>query len=375
MEQSPDERIRITYLLTLAEGEMPEARARAVALEQTVELPDGCYPRRIEEQVVGRLEALEQRGPGRWQAILSFAAALAGDGVPQLLNLVFGNVSFQRGVLVTGLELPSGVLRRFPGPRYGIAGIRAGCGGIRGRPLLCSAAKPQGLSPVELAELCGALAKGGIDIVKDDHGVTDQAAAPFRERVERCQGAVLEANAATGGSTLYFPHVTAPLGGLEERVTIARAAGCRGVLISPFLVGLDTIRWLAESTELMVLVHPTFSGTLLRGDHGIAPAVLFGRLVRPLGADAVIYVSAGGRFPISEQDCEAINTSLREPLDHVRPAFPVAGGGVDVERVPHWIDRYGVDTMFLVGSSLYAQADLETASRRLVEAVREHCDV
>jgi hypothetical protein len=42
---------------------------------------------------------------------------------------------------------------------------------------------------------------------------------------------------------------------------------------------------------------------------------------------------------------------------------------MDVDRASYWTERYGVDTMFLIGSSLYAQDDLEVASRRLVDAV------
>ena len=37
------------------------------------------------------------------------------------------------------------------------------------------------------------------------------------------------------------------------------------------------------------------------------------------------------------------------------------GGGIDVRRVPHWIDRYGNERIFLVGGSLYAQPDLARA--------------
>jgi hypothetical protein len=50
--------------------------------------------------------------------------------------------------------------------------------------------------------------------------------------------------------------------------------------------------------------------------------------------------------------------------------MPVAGGGVDIESVGGWIDRYGTDLMFLIGSSLYAQPDLEAATRDLARALR-----
>ena len=53
--------------------------------------------------------------------------------------------------------------------------------------------------------------------------------------------------------------------------------------------------------------------------------------------------------------CEAINRNLRQPLGTLRPSFPTPAGGIDVERMPDWIKRYGTDTIFLIGSSLYAR--------------------
>ena len=82
----------------------------------------------------------------------------------------------------------------------------------------------------------------------------------------------------------------------------------------------------------------------------------------------------GGRFPWGPEVCEAVNRNLREPLGSIRASFPVPAGGIDAARVPYWIEQYGLDTVFLIGSSLYQQPDLEQAARRLVEAVRRHGD-
>jgi ribulose-bisphosphate carboxylase large chain len=370
-----DDRILITYLLTPSPGERAEDRARAIALEQTVELPEGCYPQRIRDSIVGRVENVERAGGARWRVTISYPSSLAGTEAPQLLNLLFGNISMQQGIVVEDVDLPERVLAGYAGPRFGIDGVRVACGDVRGRPLLCSAAKPVGLTPEELAERCGALARGGADIVKDDHGVMNQEPAPFRERVARCQEAVLRANAGTGGHTLYFPNVAAPRSQLEERVAVAREAGCEGVLVSPFLMGLDVLPALAASSGLILLAHPTFSGALSQPGHGLTPSFLFGRLLRILGADAVIYVNAGGRFPVSVEECSRINQRLREPWSRIRPALPVAGGGVDAASVPSWIERYGSDIMFLVGSSLYATDDLEGATRALATTLERQASV
>jgi len=369
---SPSGRILATYELAAPSRQAALAKARDMTVEQTVEVPAECVPP-PGRPMVGTIERLERAGPVRWRVACSYHPAIVGDSVTQLFNLLFGNISMLSGMRLVDAQLPDALLSRLPGPAFGIEGLRRLCG-VEGRPLVCAAAKPIGLSSAALARICYQFAAGGADIVKDDHGLASQEAAPFAERVARCHDAVAEANQQTGGKALYVPHLSRGAGDLWEDLEYARARGCRGVLLSPMLVGLDTVRAVAARADVAILSHPSFAGTLLQRRHGIAPEVLFGLLFRVIGSDGVIYPNAGGRFPISLASCRAINDRLRSPLGRMLPAFPVAGGGVDAERVPYWIRQYGIDTMFLVGSSLYAQRDLRAATARLVDSIRRSSD-
>jgi ribulose-bisphosphate carboxylase large chain len=359
--------LRITYRLTCAPGEDPDAKARDVALEQTVELPRAAVPDDA-ARMIGAVERVEPLDVGRWRAVIAYPDEAAGQDIAQLLNLLFGGISMKSGILVTDLELSPAALAALPGPAFGIAGLRSLCGVAR-RPLLCTAIKPMGLSAAALAELAYRFARGGLDVLKDDHGVTSQPSAPFAERVARCQDAVARANAETGGRALYFPNVTGDAAGLERRLETARAAGCRGVLVSPLLQGLDAVRAMAGASGLAILSHPTLAGAFFQPDHGISAEVLFGKLYRLIGADGVVYPNPGGRFRWDAPSADALNAALRAPWGRIRPALPVPGGGMDAARVPAWAERYGPDTMFLVGSSLYAAGDVEGAARRLRDAV------
>jgi ribulose-bisphosphate carboxylase large chain len=361
--------LRVTYDLTCALGEDALAKAKDIALEQTAEMPAHTVPTDL--RIVGEVESVERLADQRWRAVITYRPEIVGEDLSQLLNLLFGNVSLKAGILVTDVDIPRAFLSWCPGPALGIAGLRSLCGTPR-RPLLCTSIKPMGLSAQRLADLVYRFARGGVDILKDDHGLTNQRTAPFKERVARCQEAVARANAETGGRGLYFPHVTAGPRALAERVAAARDAGCRGVMIHPMLAGLDAVRELAATSGLAILVHPTMTGAFFHPDHGIRPEVLLGRLYRLAGADGVIYPNTGGRFPWGEDTCRAINDRLRASWNGVRPAFPVAGGGVDAARVPEWTERYGMDTIFLVGSSLYAQGDVERAAARLMDVLRRY---
>jgi len=360
-------RIRTTFLLSGADGETPADTARFIAVEQTVEIPQDCFSEAIGEAIVGRIEEVGAATDGRARAVISYDPRIVGEELGQLVNLLFGNVSLKEGVQLVDISLPAEVLNRFPGPALGIPGLRELCG-VPERPLICAAVKPLGLSVEELARDCREFALGGADIIKDDHSLADQEMAPFRQRVERCMSAVAEANAETGGNTYYFPNLFGDPTALRQRVDLIQDLGCRGVMVAPMILGLGTVRWLADESGLAILGHPTFTGAFFGKHHGVVPEVLLGELFRIAGCDGVIYVNAGGRFGWSQETCDRVTERLRRPLGPVAPAFPIPAGGVNVRSVPKMLQRYGPDTMILIGGSLYQQKDLRHATADLVGA-------
>ena len=366
-----DPRLRVTYRLGNADATEAAEIAREIALEQTVELPEGTFDARIEREVVGRVESVQICDPSACQAVISFALDTVGDEIPQLISVLFGNISLKRSICIVDIDWPDRLLERFAGPSHGIDGLRALCRVDERRPLLCSALKPMGLPVRDLARRCHDFALGGIDLIKDDHGLADPPSAPFAERVRRCQEAISLAHARSGARGLYFPNVTGRISELEQRVELAVDAGCKGVLISPLVVGPDSVRWIVERFGVAVLAHPALSGAYFHPDHGIRAEVLLGEIFRIAGSDGVIYPNCGGRFPLTQSTCRAINDRLRRPLGRLRPSFPVPAGGIDVEHVPHWVREYGSETIFLIGGSLYARGDLVRASADLLRAVRQ----
>jgi ribulose-bisphosphate carboxylase large chain len=211
-----------------------------------------------------------------------------------------------------------------------------------------------------------------VDLIKDDHGLADQPFCPFEQRVERCAAAVARANRETGGHTLYLPNATADAHLLRRRARFARQAGAGGLLLAPGLVGLDAMRRLAgdPGLGLPIIAHPALLGSLLvHPDSGWSHRVLLGQLMRLCGADAVIFPHHGGRFPFSEQDCRELAAGLSEPMGHLRPAFPVPAGGINLRRVPRVVAFYGPDLILLIGGDLHRGGDLVQSCRRFRELV------
>lgn len=360
------ERFLVVYRLR---GDEVTARATAaeIGVEQTIEFPLGLAPPGgIRNHIVGQVTELRRDGPDHWLATLSYAVESSGFELTQLLNVIFGNFSLKPNVRVEHLELPVGLLAHFRGPRFGRDGWR-GATGVPGRPLLATALKPMGLPPTALADLAYRLALGGIDLIKDDHGLADQPFAPFSERVARCVAAVDRANRETGERCLYLPNVTAPGDQAGRLARAARQAGAGGLLISPGLTGLGVMQHIAddEAVDLPLMAHPAFQGSfVVHPDHGIAHGVVFGQIARLAGADASIFPNFGGRFSFSRDECLSIATACAAPLGELRPILPAPGGGMSLERVPDMLDVYGRDVIFLIGGGLHQRGpDLQANGR------------
>jgi S-methyl-5-thioribulose 1-phosphate isomerase len=348
-----DSMLHVSYLVRAPADEVA-ARAEALLLEQTVELPRDAAERDrwVAEHILGCVEQIQPLGGDLHRVTIAQPLAATAADPAQLLNVLFGNSSLQPDLVLEDVRLPEAAFGWLPGPRAGIAGLRA-LTGVTGRPLLATALKPMGLGPKQLAALCGTFARAGIDVVKDDHGLADHPFCPFEARVEACLEAVEAAARETGRRTLYAPNLIGTPDRVRQQLAFARQAGARAVLLSPMLLGLPLLHELASDPGgLPMLAHPALGGVLRA-----AEPVLFGKLFRWLGADAVIFPHAGGRFSYSPETCRALAGALREPHARVRTAFPVPAGGIQADRVAELLEFYGPDCILLIGGSLYQAGD------------------
>ncbi len=348
------ERFSVLYRLF---GDEQEARVMAenICIEQTVEFPADEVPEGIiRDHVFGRIEVFERVDRESFKAVISYAVEIAAGELTQLLNVIFGNSSIKPGIRVEHLEFPESLLAKFKGPRFGREGLRRLLN-VPKRPLLATAVKPMGLSCAELAELAYQFALGGMDIIKDDHGLTDQRCSPFAERVKRCSEAVHRANRETGGSSVYVANITAAGSEVKKRAGMARKAGAGGLMAAPGLIGFDLMRELAEDDgiSLPIMTHPSLQGSFVTGRNGMSHGVIFGQLARLAGADATIFPNFGGRFSFSRDECIDIVEGTRYPMGQLKPIFPAPGGGMSLDRVPEMLETYGQDLIFLIGGGLF----------------------
>ncbi|HTS21071.1 MAG TPA: RuBisCO large subunit C-terminal-like domain-containing protein [Casimicrobiaceae bacterium] len=340
-------RVAVTYRVRSAPADV-SAVAQAIAFEQSVELPPSAvHDPEIAAHIAGRVAGWRRRDDHHFDVDIELAVATMGGDVAQTVNMLFGNSSLQDHVELVDVRFPHECLTMLPGPRYGLSGLRTLLG-APDRPLTCAALKPQGLPVERLAALCETLARAGIDVIKDDHGLADQAYSPFADRVRACLRAIDRARAGSAHRAVYAPSIVGSPRRAAAQIRLAQEAGAQALLLAPSLLGLPAFAELVrEDIKVPVIAHPSFGGATR-----IAHPLLIGTLYRALGADAVIFPHASGRFAPPPSACRELAERARAPLGSLAPALPVPAGGLQLDTLDDVIAFYGHDVMLLVGGSL-----------------------
>lgn len=353
----------ITYYITGNSLAQAEDKARKLCIEQTVEMPVEAVPQRIQTGNLSKIHSITGIDENLFKLIVKCPLPSAGTEISQFINIIYGNISLTPGIKLMNIDWAS-LTDIVQGPNFGIDGIRENLN-IYGRALSCTALKPIGLTTNELADLCYKFALSGIDIIKDDHGLSNQQSSPFKERVEACCRAVDRASQKTGKKSVYYPNITSDSDEVFRRFEFVRDQGAGGVLIAPQITGLTMMHAVARLKELPVMAHPSFTGSyVINPESGIDTGFYYGSLWRALGADSIIFTNAQGRFNFTEEEVRSIAHHARDESQPFKTSFPTPGGGIDRNSVRKWLDFYGIDTLFLIGGSLYIHPEgLQTAAR------------
>lgn len=359
-------RLEATYLVR-CDARSIEERARAIAVEQSVEMPVSAIADDfVRSQIVGRVEVITEKDQ-LFEVRISLSAETVGDDPGQLINMLFGNTSLHEDVVLSDVSLPKELIENFGGPRHGLHELRRRVG-APARALTCSPLKPQGLPPAQLGELAKDFARAGIDYIKDDHGLADQAYSPFARRLEAvilALGSVQRQSRAAR----YVPSLSGDLDAMRAQIALAKDAGVDIVMVAPMIAGLSNFhRLVRENPTVAFVAHPTMAGA-----GRISPPLLLGKLFRILGADAVIFPNYGGRFGYSPDTCRALAHAALDRRDGLRPAVPVPAGGMTTDRVVEMLDFYGADVMLLIGGALLeAREHLREATSAFVTEVHRY---
>jgi 2,3-diketo-5-methylthiopentyl-1-phosphate enolase len=361
-------------------------KAHGIAVGLTVgswtELPEAAKERMLKHlgQVVS-VDVHEPEGaaPGERYADITIAYPDANfsKDLPALLVTAFGKLSMDGKIKLLDLEPSADFLSAFPGPKFGVQGIRDLLG-VYDRPLVMSIFKSViGHDLDNLREQFLQQALGGVDLIKDDEILFENPLTPLEKRVETCMSAAYEAEQTTGQKLLYFTNLTGSTFQLKANAKRAIAAGANGLLFNVLAYGFDALAELAADPDINVPIaaHPAMAGALYPSlHHGISAPLLLGKLMRIAGADLSLFPSPYGSVVMPKEENLAVMEALLTPSLPLKTVFPVPSAGIHPGLVPLIMGDFGPDVVVNAGGGVHGHPGGSAAGgrafRQAVDAVK-----
>lgn len=281
--------------------------------------------------------------------------------LPNLLSSVAGNIFGMSAISklkLLDIELPEELLRSYPGPRYGIEGVRELLG-IRDRPLLGTIIKPKlGLKTRDHAMVAYMAWRGGCDIVKDDENLANQRFNPFEDRVVETLEMRDRAEEETGERKAYLVNITAETREMLRRAEYVEDHGGRYVMIDILTAGFAALQTLREAGfKLALHGHRAGHAAFTRPErHGVSMKVI-AKLARIAGIDQLHVGSAVGKMAEQREQVLENIEALKMPMKGIKPAMPVASGGLHPALVPELLKIFGVDAIIQAGGGVHGHPD------------------
>ncbi len=358
-----------TYAMTLESDKDVLARIRQVSSliypgswTETVNLSPAAREK-FSAKIVGiyetparELRMADEKSERQFIVQLAIPIADMGQSMAGLLTFVAGEILAYGNIKLLDLYLPESYVNSFPGPQYGVSGLRELLS-TGERPFLLAIMKPgRGYSAEEGAAKFFEAARGGVDIIKDEELLLDPAYCKRSERVKLYREAERRAFEESGEHTLYAVNITDRVDRLLANALEAIELGANALMVNYIQVGLDAVCALVKDERITVplLGHNSgVTGQIASTESGISSVLLNGKLPRLCGADINIVLSGRGSFPVLPERCLLLVRELLSPLGNMNPALPAVANGITPGNCHELITLYGGDVAIGAGSSIF----------------------
>ncbi|MHB8481396.1 MAG: 2,3-diketo-5-methylthiopentyl-1-phosphate enolase [Nitrospiria bacterium] len=358
----------------------PEKRGKGIALGMTIGSWSGISPDQQARQALyaGEFTGFERVDLPIGPVVRLKVAYPASNFPPRLSEIlvgVFGKLSMDGEIKLVDLSFPKELAFRFPGPRYGIEGIRKRLN-LFHRPLLMSIFKCAfGLNPKEYAEAFSEQVAGGIDLVKDDEIYFDEEIRI--ERVKHCREVVDQVFHREKRQVVYAVNLSAPSSRLLETARQLVNAGANALLVNVLAYSWNVLHELASDSKLNVILmaHPALGGTIYPAPfHGISSSLLLGTFMRMTGADLTLFPSPYGNVSLPRGKALDLADRLRENGVY-RSSFPVPSAGIHPGLVPEIIKDFGKEVVINAGGGVHHHpAGTRQGVRAFLDAIEGVCE-
>lgn len=310
-----------------------------------------------------------------------------------LLHTTAGAIIFDvyenQDARLVSLQIPDKVIRTFPGPAYGPAGLRRATGRSATEPAFGTILKPTaGITADDVERLVSQVAGCPLFMfVKEDEDLYPNLDyAPVKERAARAVAAIARCRDERGGRDLLFaPHISGAPHEITDTVLAVLEAGANAVMFSESFAG-GTVRMVREATRgatrpPAIYGHNAGIGVKTRG---IWREVI-DLLARLDGIDfrQTAPVRPGTPFlrPYG-QEWVASEEALSRPLPDINPTMLVRAGALDQGNLGLNMadaERRGLqeNILFLAGSAINSlkNANGHPDARIGIESMQQAIDV
>ncbi|MDP2672679.1 MAG: RuBisCO large subunit C-terminal-like domain-containing protein [Nanoarchaeota archaeon] len=325
------------------------------------------------------------------------------DNISGLLAGIVGNIAGMKMVSamrVYDIRFPKKMIQAFPGPRFGIDGVRKllkkpkGC-------LVCTVPKPKiGRTAKEQSELAKILftsGNGTYDGIKDDENLTNLFFNKFDERAKLVLNELKKAEQKTKNKKFYLCNTThSDIDEILRRAKLIKKNGGIFMMLDVVTTGfaaVDTIR--RKNPGLAIHAHRAMHGFITRdnspGVHGYGKLfgfsvsmIFLAKLFRLLGVDSL---HGGSPLAKMEDYGEAIYIKdvlqTKETKSHnkipslgqnwwsIKPVFMTASGGLHPGDFEEVLSKLGDDIIIQFGGGLLGHPDGVEAGVKAIEQARD----
>lgn len=324
------------------------------------------------------------------------------NNISGLLAGITGNIAGMKMVSAMrfyDFYIPERMIKAFPGPKFGVAGVRSllkkkkGC-------LVCTVPKPKiGRTDKEQAKLAEILFNSGsgtYDGIKDDENLTHLKFNDFYKRCKWVLEKAKEAEKKTGNKKFYLCNTThSDLNEMLKRAKAIKSNGGVFMMMDVVTTGfaaVDTVR--RNNPGLAIHAHRAMHGFLTRDNspgihgkgklYGFSVSMIFlAKLFRLMGVD-----SLHGGSPLAKMEdygeAEYIQKVLQEKnlkphphiptlgqdWGHIKPVWMVASGGLHPGDFEAVLTKLGEDIIIQCGGGLLGHPDGVKAGVVAIEEAR-----
>jgi ribulose 1,5-bisphosphate carboxylase large subunit-like protein len=287
---------------------------------------------------------------------IAYPTAIFEFGITRIWNIIFGEIprlGYLTGFRCNDINFPERLLAQFPGPRFGVPGIREKLN-VFDRPLFCRSMRPAvGLPTDEMIAINRTVLTGGFDIVKDDELTYDTDRSGFLNRIRRMVDMKKSVEDATGEKKMYVANIIDDHFNSFRYAELAAKEGVDALLVSVHLQGMSIISEVSKISGLAILSHNTCGDFTTRLPYWGASDEVMIKIQRMLGADFVITPGEFSTPYIDDEKTKKVVSACRNDDVPYKAALPILQGGKTSSQLPQYFESVGsADFMLIVAAAV-----------------------